>query len=190
MLKSPNKAVRWGIGSRQSIAWSSGMGLGAMLRVEVSRDGGASWTTIAPGLAYMPDLEWEVPGPPTAQGVVRVTWSNGPLSDTNDEFVVIEDPLLKTNGPGAATEWACGAAVTVKWTTNLGLRDRVNVRLSADGGATFPHLLAASIPATTRKARVTVPSVTTGDAIVRVESLDNPAWHDASAQRFKIRCGG
>ena len=129
-LKSPNKPVRWGIGSRQSIAWSSGIGEAAALRLELSRDGGASWSTLAPRLAYAQDFLWTVTGPSTTKGLVRLTWLHGPLSDTNDSMFVIEEPSLELSAPSAAAEWTCGAAVKVKWTTNLGLRDRLIVRLS------------------------------------------------------------
>lgn len=188
-LKSPNKPARWGIGSRQSIAWASGIAEAAALRIELSRDSGASWATLVPRLAYAQDFLWTVTGPATTSGLVRVTWLHGPLSDTNDSMFVIEEPSLELSAPSSAAEWTCGAAVKVKWTTNLGLRDRVIVRLSTDGGATFPHVLAASIIATLRQASIVVPAVDTADAVVRVESLDNPSWQD-NGPRFRVRCGG
>jgi hypothetical protein len=188
-LKSPNKPVRWGIGSRQSIAWSSGIGEAAALRLELSRDGGTSWSTLAPRLAYAQDFLWTVTGPSTTKGLVRLTWLHGPLSDTSDSMFVIEEPSLELSAPSSAAEWTCSAAVKVKWTTNLGLRDRLIVRLSSDGGATFPHVLAASIIATLRQASIVVPAVDTADAVVRVESLDNPSWQD-TGPRFRVRCGG
>jgi hypothetical protein len=188
-LKSPNKPARWGIGSRQSIAWSSGIGLAAAVSIELSRDGGASWSTLAPRVAYMPDFLWTVTGPPTANGLVRVTWLNGPVADTSDSMFVIEEPFLELSVPGSAAEWVCGSQVKVKWKTNLGLRDRLIVRLSTDNGATYPHVLAASVIANAGQAPVTVPQVDSADAIVRVESLDNPSWQDAGS-RFRVRCGG
>jgi len=50
-------------------------------------------------------------------------------------------------------------------------------------------VLAASIIATLRQASIVVPAVDTADAVVRVESLDNPSWQD-SGPRFRVRCGG
>jgi hypothetical protein len=188
-VKSPSKPARWGIGSRQAISWSGGLALAASRRIELSRDGGASWTTLAQRHAYLEDFAWTVTGPPTSNGLVRVTWLHGPLSDTSDSMFVIEEPSLKLAASSFATEWVCGAPAKVKWTTNLGLRDRLIVRLSTDGGSTFPHLLAASIAATLRQASIVVPHVDSAVAVVRVESLDNPSWQDTGS-RFRVRCGG
>ena len=188
-VKSPSKLVRWGIGSRQAISWTSGMGLASPVRIELSRDGGGSWTTLGSRLAYMPDYAWTVTGPPTSNGLVRVTSLHGPLSDVSDSMFVIEEPSLELSALSSATAWVCGTTVKLKWTTNLGLRDRLIVRLSTDGGATFPHLLGASIIATLRQASIVVPAVDTADAVVRVESLDNPSWQD-TGPRFRVRCGG
>jgi hypothetical protein len=76
--------------------------------------------------------------------------------------------------------------VAVRWSSNLGAVDRFNIRLSTDGGATFPTLLAGSVAATDATASITVPSLSTSSARVRIESLSNPAWVATSPANFRI----
>ena len=86
----------------------------------------------------------------------------------------------------ASTVWVQHTQVKVRWTTNLGIYDRVNVRLSTDGGASFPIVLAASVGASQRLATVTVPQVATSTARIAVESLDHPEWRATSPANFRI----
>ena len=188
-LRSATKPTRWGIGSHQSILWSSGLGIGAVFRVELSRDGGDSWITLASRLRHPSEMLWTVTGPATSGGLLRLTWLSGPLTDTSDALIRIEDRVLTLNGPPSGTVWPCGERVKARWTTNLGLRDRLNVKMSVDGGATFPIVLAASIPATQGGVHITVPDVASTSVRLRVEALDNPDWNATSVASFTIGCG-
>jgi hypothetical protein len=73
----------------------------------------------------------------------------------------------------------------VNWKSSLGAYDRLNVRLSTDGGSSYPFLLAASVPGTGRVVAVTVPPAATATARIRIESLDHPEWQ-AISQTFTI----
>jgi len=186
-LKNPDKHVAFGIGSKQSVFWSSGLSVGASLGVEISRDGGVSWTTVArPLLNSTKELRWTVTGPAAADALMRVSALNTPLEDVSSQSFRIEDPRLAVSLPGPGTVWAPGTSVRVKWTTNLGVYDRLLVRLSTDDGATFPIVLAGSVPASQPTLTVSAPTAVTTRARVRVEALDNAAW-SATSPAFVIR---
>ena len=186
-LKRPDKTVAMGTGSRQSIFWSSAMGTGATVDVDLSRDGGASWTTLAPSLLNRTQsLRWMVTGPETAGALVRVRALNVPLQDVSTALSTIVAPRINMTLPTASTVWLAGTAVQVKWKATLGEFDRVNVRLSTDGGATYPVLLAASVPATQPAVKLVAPAAPTTRARILVEPLDSAVPPVASGV-FTIR---
>ncbi|MEV6375038.1 M12 family metallo-peptidase [Micromonospora musae] len=85
-------------------------------------------------------------------------------------------PFLVTS-QGSAAVLDGGSAQTVTWDVagtdaapvNAG---QVRISLSADGGATFPHVLAEAVP-NTGSAAVTLPNVATSKARIRVEAVGN-----------------
>jgi hypothetical protein len=114
-----------------------------------------------------------------AASAVTVTTSAGP-------FVV--------TAPNTAVNWAAGTQQTVSWDvagTNAGTVNVANVRirLSLDGGYTWPVELAASTP-NNGTALVTIPADTpsTTRARVRVEAVGS-IWFDVSNVNFAITGG-
>lgn len=103
--------------------------------------------------------------------------------------------VAPTAGPFAVTTqnepalWIGGQQATVTWAVNgtdqapIGVQ-QVRISLSADGGQTFPTVLAASVP-NTGSAVVTVPSLTTQQARVRIEAVGN-VFFDINDANFPI----
>ena len=105
---------------------------------------------------------------------LRVTSAAGP-------FIV--------SSPNTALTWAGGSTQTVTWnvagTTANGVNCAlVNVRLSTDGGYTYPTLLARSVP-NSGSAAIAVPNVNTTQARIMVEAADN-YFFDISNANFAI----
>jgi hypothetical protein len=110
---------------------------------------------------------------------------SAPLEDVSSVPFNITEPSLRVTAPSASTTWTAGTQAKVNWKSNLGEYDRLNVRLSTDGGVSFPFLLAASVPGTGRVVTVTVPPVATATARIGIESLDHAEWRVVS-QTFTI----
>jgi hypothetical protein len=84
---------------------------------------------------------------------------------------------FRVTSQGAAATVAAGGQLPVTWnvagTTGNGVNATdVRISLSTDGGLTFPAVLAASTPNDGSEA-VTLPSVTTSSARVKVEAINN-----------------
>jgi trimeric autotransporter adhesin len=97
-------------------------------------------------------------------------------------------PFLVTS-PNTAVTLDAGVPQTVTWSvanTNLAPVSTSNVRitLSTDGGATWPHELAASTP-NTGSASVVLPRVSTKAARIKVEAVGN-VFFDVSNADFTI----
>lgn len=98
--------------------------------------------------------------------------------------------------PNTGAKWVAGSTQTVSW-NGVGTKSSavncqtVNIRLSTDGGATYPTVLAAGVPNAdgTGSASVTVPAgLNTTAARVMVEAADN-YFFDISDSNFTITTG-
>ncbi len=98
-------------------------------------------------------------------------------------------PFLVTHPNEDTVRWTAGSYVPVRWdvantNNNLVKCKAVTIKLSLDGGFTFPVTLAEAMP-NTGEAIVPVPDVVTNQARVRVEAADN-IFFDISNQSFAI----
>jgi hypothetical protein len=136
-------AVAW-VGTTQTIAWTDNFPADVTVRVELSRDGGGSFETLADAAPNTGSLSWVATGPDAAAARVRVTW-NDPLASAGvgPAFAIVT-PALAVTSPAAGASWAIGTASTIAWTTNLAAGGTVRVELSRDGGGTFETLAAAA----------------------------------------------
>lgn len=98
----------------------------------------------------------------------------------HDDVVLTVDhsagPFLVTSRATSGATAQAGATETVTWAVNgtaaAGLAPNVMISLSADGGQTFPYVLASSTP-NDGSADVTVPGITTDHARIKVSAVDN-----------------
>jgi len=101
-------------------------------------------------------------------------------------------PFLVT-APNTAVTLSSGVAQTVTWSvanTNAAPVSTANVKitLSADGGATWPYVLAESVP-NNGSASVTLPAIATTRARVKIEAVGN-VFFDVSDADFTLRLAG
>jgi hypothetical protein len=77
MVKSPEVGEKWRIGTTQRIKWLHDLGAGTSVRIELSRDGGSTWTDLVAALpnigATQGSFDWKVTGPATTNALLRVT---------------------------------------------------------------------------------------------------------------------
>jgi hypothetical protein len=88
-VTAPNTSVAWVVGSTHAINWTHTLGTLELVRLELTRDDGATWETIAAavpnGAAESGTYSWLVNGPTTAQARVRVTSiGDDRVQDTSD----------------------------------------------------------------------------------------------------------
>ncbi|MGH1436285.1 MAG: reprolysin-like metallopeptidase [Lewinella sp.] len=98
-------------------------------------------------------------------------------------------PFLVTSPNTASAQWNVGDYTEVTWDVantdgDIVNCQRVNIRLSTDGGLTYPIMLLADTP-NDGTAFVTVPDAVSNDARVRIDAADN-IFFDISNQDFSI----
>jgi hypothetical protein len=182
-VTSPNTGVNWGAGSTQQIKWSHNLGSNAFVHLELSVDGGGSWSTIAASVKNNANTtgsyQWIVPATLTTAARIRATWVNGSAADQSDVDFTIAQPFIQLSAPGTGEDWGYGTTRTQAWATNLGPTDLVDVSLLRDNGAPVP--LSAGVAASARTTSFDTPTLgaPTTAAAVRVVWTNAPAGFSA-----------
>jgi hypothetical protein len=118
-LLSPNGGEVLPIGTVHDITWSSGGQIG-FVKLELSSDGGSTWTSIVEGTTNTGSYPWVVDGPQSENCLVRVSKSADPgVSDTSN--------------------WAFEVFQAVNWLSvvptegDVSVGSRANVQVTFDG---------------------------------------------------------
>jgi len=142
-VTGPESGAAFYAGMTAPITWSTNVP-GASVVVEVSRDGGGTFETLAAAAPNTGSFAWVVTGPDTAAAVARVTVTDPVVASGTSGAFAITTPSLTVTGPAAGAVTYSGTPVTVTWTDNLPDVDPVTIELSRDDGATFTILEAAA----------------------------------------------
>jgi pimeloyl-ACP methyl ester carboxylesterase len=99
-LTAPNGGETWRIGARKSITWTSEHAGGAV-RIELSRDAGATWAELAASAPNTGGYTWTVTAPPSTAARVRLTSVDRPdcTDTTNADFTVAYGGTLAVDPP-------------------------------------------------------------------------------------------
>jgi uncharacterized repeat protein (TIGR03803 family) len=189
-VTAPNTAVAWAEGAPQTIRWTHNLGVGSSVRVELSRNGGATWEVLAASVqntsASMGSFPWMVTGPQTTTALVRVSWLAGPASDVSNTNFAIVGTTLTVTSPNTAVMWAAGVFRTLTTSHNLGAGQSIAFDVSRDGGSTWAAIGVATSSATTANLPWTVTGPPTTQARIRATWTANPAVSDMSNVNFTI----
>ena len=137
-VTAPNINQFAGVGTTRTIEWSHNLPVAGTVRIELSRDGGGTYETLADsapiGGATSGSFAWDVTGPTTSTARVRVT-SNGSLAASGIiNFAITTSPTLTVGSPSAGST-AYTTALYVSWTSNAGSVGTVRIEISRDGGS-------------------------------------------------------
>jgi hypothetical protein len=123
VLTAPNGGETWPIRSERTVSWTKGPGVGAV-DVEVSRDGGLHWETIATDQVGT-QVTWTVTPPTSAPASALVRVRDAVFfarSDASNAPFVIVPPTVAVGGPAttsfgliAAAPSHAGAALAVRF---------------------------------------------------------------------------
>jgi YVTN family beta-propeller protein len=176
-IETPNRSSRWGIGTRQRLAWRY-EGNATAFEIDVSRDGGTTWTWIAtepnkPGTSQ--SFYWVVTGPAASAVRLRVQAIESPeATDVNDADIRVAEPFVRVILPYSRTVVGVGTAAVLFFEHNLGANRSVAIDVSADDGESWrtiaDHVLTRGSTTSSYHWVVDVPP--TAHARVRIRALD------------------
>ena len=172
-VTGPTAGASWVIGSAHTITWTTNLSSAGTVEIDLSLNGGSSYTTLAASAPNSGSFAWTATGPAGAAAIVRVT-ANGavPASGVSGGFAIV-NPTLAITAPTTGTSWTVGTAQAITWTTNLSSTDTVRIDLSRNGGTSYSSLT-TSAP-NNGSFSWTVSGTVTTSAIVRVSSNSTTA---------------
>jgi hypothetical protein len=182
VVTSPNGGEDWEVFSVQTITWTS-TGVTGPVKIELSRDGCATWATIFPTTPNDGKQKWIVLRGATTQARIKVSSIFNPaLFDISEANFTIVEPSITVTSPNGDESWKIGSTQTITWDSTSVLL--VKIELSRDGGATWTTIAASIANHGSKSWKVTGP--TTTHARIRVSSLSNSA-SDISDVEFSIK---
>ncbi len=139
----PNGGERWQIGNAELLTWTSN-GTSGFVKIDLSRDNGMSWKTIANSIQDNGEYDWTVTGPASQNCLLRVQDPNtGAMDVSNATFNIAVAPDFTVITPNGGERWDMGSQQTVTW--NSAAPDgNVNIYLSRDNGENYNFL--AGVP--------------------------------------------
>ena len=186
-VTAPNGGQNFSGYSTQGVAWTH-VGNVDHYRISLSTDGGSNYAVLTSSAATSP-WSWTLPNTGTTAARIRVealdVTNKVIVSDASDADFAITAVAATVAAPNGGQSLSGGAPYSVTW-TNTGTVDHYRLKLSTDGGATYPTTLSASA---TSPFAWTVNQVTTAHARLQVEALDSSGdvlASDASDADFAI----
>jgi len=180
-LTRPNGGEILIVGTQQLITWNAPAG--GSMRIELSRDSGASWETLFGSTPNDGAQVWTVTGPVSPSCLVRLTSLVDNTTEVSDAvFYVTATPGLTVGSPNGGEVWTVGSVHTIFWSGLEG--GRVKIELSRDGEGSWETLF-ESTP-NDGSAPWIVSGLPTTLALIRVTRLSLPEVSDVSDAVFEI----
>lgn len=204
-LLAPNGGESLAENQQFTIQWIANNLIDVIL--EYSSNNGSTWQAIVPAVAANSGLyQWQVPGVSTQQALVRVSdlVDPGTYQDASNAVFTINTPsIAKYRGdgydghgfaenqppsitvirPNGGENIVPGFQYEINWSSvNV---SQAKIEFTSNNGSSWV-LIDAPVPATSGSYIWTIPSLNSGQALVRVSDFLNPAIADTSNAFFTI----
>ena len=190
-VMAPNGGDSWPIGNVETIFWGSS-GIFGNVRIEISRDDGATYQVLFDSVANTGNQTWVVTGPPTSQALIRITSLEDSVSSVSEYPFTIGAGIPEVQGstPGVVQNTYAVTPqenLVVGADTRIALFDNV-ITLSGeiDGSAYTRNMDAAPVDS------INLPKLLTGIYTPRSSSSADYAYNaqvGLNLQTFNARIG-
>lgn len=183
-LQRPNGGDRFTTGTQVALLWNSA-GFAGNVRIEISRNGGSTWEVLFPDTPNDGAETWDVTGPATRFGRIRVVSNLEPnVSDQSDGVFTVEVPSIQVTAPTSGKTLLNGVPATVTWTTTgLTAAESLRIELSRDGGTVWKPLTDST--ANTGQFTFIPSGETSSSCRIRVSTVA-PGGVDGQSSTFRI----
>jgi hypothetical protein len=187
VLRAPNGGETWAIGAAQAIEWTSTGNVGAAVDIELSRDGGQSWTLVLDDTPNDGSASWTPTGPATIQARLRVSDSAAPaVTDESDADFALRAGVLRLLAPNGGEILDLGGETTLQWSSSGATSGLVDILLSRDGGASWTPLW-SSTANDGSELWSGIEGPASARARLRIRDAADPAISDDSDADFALR---
>ena len=180
---TPNGGEVLGLGEVYPITWENFGTQGSTVNIQISRDGGFSWSTIVDNAANMGVYNWTVSGKATQYGKIRIESNGGNYADNSDaNFSIISRDITVTS-PAGGESWPFNSAQSITW-SSYGVTGNVKIELSRNSGSTWETIAESTPDDGSYTWTAALPS--SEHCRVRISSVDVPTCFDTSDADFTI----
>jgi hypothetical protein len=147
-VTAPDRGEIWEVGSTQQITWTT-RGTVGNVKIEYSINNGTSWTDIeASTSSATGSYDWEIPNTPSEECLVKVSETDGDLSDTSRGVFTIATPsTITVTAPNGTESWEVGSTQQITW-TSTGTVGNVKIEYSTNNGTSWTDIEASTSSAT------------------------------------------
>jgi hypothetical protein len=142
-ITSPNGGEEWYVDSLYDITWTS-FATSGNVKIEYSTDNGNSWNE---EIASTPDngsYSWTIPNIPSDSCLVRVSDTDGDLSDvSNSIFTILKTPNITVTSPDGGEEWYVDSLYDITWLSE-NTSGNVKIEYSTDNGSSWTEEIAST----------------------------------------------
>jgi formylglycine-generating enzyme required for sulfatase activity len=184
-VTSPLGGATWIVRGQQQVTWTS-LNVTGTVKVLLSTDGGSSFpltlgtATVGAGAANV-----TVPDVASADCRVRVeSSSDGAIFGLNPGAFAVAAPKITVTGPIAGAIWQVASKQQITW-TGAYVTGNVTLRLSTDGGGTYPVTLGSAL-VSAGTASLTVPDNQSSTCRIKVESASDTSVFGENPGNFNI----
>ncbi|MBT7311601.1 hypothetical protein HN843_07530 [bacterium] len=167
LLLHPGDGDIFDLGSIERIRWIGEI-LDDEVKVELNRNTGSGWETLASNLPNTGYFDWLVSGNASGTCVIRVSSMDGTVSDTSDGAFEISGQWVNVTNPAGGEFLVLGDELDITWDyRSISL---FNIDITRDNGATWESI-AVNVPGGSYN--WTVSGNGSSACIIRVSSSDN-----------------
>ena len=195
-ILSPKGGETWDLGATKEIRWSvDECDPNRVVKIDLTTDNKATWTTIIGGLPDTGKYSWQVSGDPTLSAYIMVSVTdsagNTGVATSPSPFTIRKTtlPTVKVDAPNGGEQLAVGTSYPIRWTATDDVEVvRVNIDITYDGGNTWSSIISGW---TNTGVYDWVPDTPSNNARIRITVWDpfNNSFSDLSDNSFTIQPG-
>ncbi len=182
-ITDPRDGDVWPVGSTQTIRWNAA-DIAGNVNVQLSRNGGSSWTNLFRSKVDIGSRSWKVKGPGTPSAKVRVCSRRSPSVCNVSDATFAITPYMDVVSPNGGEIWSQGTTQTIRWNADSSVPN-VTIEISRNGGSQWTTLF-SSVPNTGAQSWV-VSGPATARSRVRVRNAASSTTADVSNANFTIQ---
>jgi uncharacterized repeat protein (TIGR02543 family) len=168
-ITSPNGGEQWQLGETKNITWTSAGSPGSYVKIEISRNGGTSWTTLTDSTDNDGNYSWTISGDTSINCLIRITSTNNSnITDVSNGTYSI---LPACSGHDLKVEFVASSPSSIKPTQTTTIsanvvnkksttENNINVTLNVSGPGGYACTKNITIPSLTGPNGVTQVSFT------------------------------
>jgi hypothetical protein len=166
-------------GVSEAITWTTSGGLTGDVKIQLSTNGGSSYTDLETVAASAGTTSWNPSAGQIATNckirVVSVTYSQ--IMDASDNDFEVKAPFITVTSPASGVTWDADDSRSITWTSG-GFTGNVVIEYSTDGGSSYTEI---ETVANSGSKSWTVPNLSSSNSKIKISSASSASIFGVSA---------